>query len=318
MTMKILVIGAGAVGSVFGGLLAESGQDVSFIGRKSYMDAIRQNGLKISGIWGEHLINNINVFTSVKETGETKFDLIFLTTKSFDTESAVKDLMPLVGQKTLIVALQNGLGNIETITRIAGKEHTVGARVIFGVEFVAPGHFKVTVIADKVLLGTITKEIPQNRITEIAQMITKAGIPTDTTDEIEKFVWNKVLYNCCLNALSALLDTCYGKLGDFSPTREIMRAVISEVLAVAKSRGIDTGFPDAAAYEKVFYEKLLPPTYAHHASTLQDLKSSKRTEIEALNGAIVRLGQEKGVPAPVNWTLTQLIHAREEFNKNPE
>lgn len=316
--MKILVMGAGAVGSVFGGLLAESGQDVSFIGRKSYMDAISQNGLKISGIWGGHLINNIKVFISIGDIGKADFDFILLTTKSFDTENAVQELMPLVGPKTLIVALQNGLGNIETIARIAGKEHTVGARVIFGVEFVAPGHFKVTVIADKVLLGTITQQIPQKRIAEITQMLTKAGIPTDTTDEIEKFIWTKVLYNCCLNALSALLDTCYGKLGDFTPTREIMRAVISEVLTVAKSRGIDMGFPDATTYEKVFYEKLLPPTYAHHASTLQDLKSGKRTEIEALNGAIVRLGKEKSVPAPVNWTLTQLIHAREELNKNPE
>ncbi len=87
---------------------------------------------------------------------------------------------------------------------------------------------------------------------------------------------------------------------------------------VAKSRGIDMGFPDAAAYEKFFYEKLLPPTYAHHSSTLQDLKVGKKTEIEALNGAIVTLGEERGVGAPVNWTLTKLIHAREELNKNPE
>lgn len=316
--MKILVMGAGAVGSVFGGLLAESGQDVSFIGRERYMKAIRENGLKISGIWGEHHIRNIKGFTSVKEISGKDFDLILLTTKSFDTEEAVREVMPLVGPKTLIVSLQNGLGNIETIARIAGKERTVGGRVIFGIEFVAPGHFKVTVIADKVLLGTITKEIPPERITEIAQMITRAGIPTETTKDIEKFIWNKVLYNCCLNAPSALLDTCYGKLGEFEATRDIMGAIISEVLAVSKSRGIDLGFPDTAAYEEVFYGKLLPPTYAHHSSTLQDLKSGKKTEIEALNGAIVRLGEEKGVPTPVNWTLTQLIHAREELNKNPE
>ncbi len=316
--MKILVMGAGAVGSVFGGLLAESGQDVSFIGRERYMNAVHESGLRISGIWGEHHIHNIRTFTSVKDTNEAGFELILLTTKSFDTEEAVRELMPLIGPKTLIVSLQNGLGNIETIAKIVGKEHTVGARVIFGVEFVAPGHFKVSVIADKVLLGTITKEIPPERITEIAQMMTRAGIPTETTKDIEKFIWNKVLYNCCLNAPSALLDTCYGKLGDFTPTRELMRAVITEVLAVAKSRGIDLGYQAAAAYEEVFYGKLLPPTYAHHSSTLQDLKSGRKTEIEALNGAIVRLGKEKGVPAPVNWSLTQLIYAREELNKNPE
>jgi 2-dehydropantoate 2-reductase len=315
--MKILVMGAGAVGSVFGGLLAESGQDVSLIGRERYIQAIRKDGLKISGIWGEHLIRNIKGFISVKEIGEAEFDFILLSTKSFDTESAVKELLPIVGPKTLIVALQNGLGNIETIARIAGKEHTVGARVIFGVELIEPGHFKVSVIADKVLLGAISKDIPETRVVEIANTINKAGIPTAATADIEKFVWLKVLFNCCLNAPSALLDTCYGKLGEFESTRAILREVITEVLAVARSRGIDMGFKDAGAYEEVFYGKLLPPTYAHHASTLQDLKSGKKTEIEALNGAIVRMGKEKNIPTPVNWTLTQLIHGKEGVGPNP-
>ncbi len=316
--MKFLVMGAGAVGSVFGGLLAESGQDVSLIGRERYIKAVRENGLRISGIWGEHRISNLKGYTSVKEIGEGGFDVILLATKSFDTEEAVKQALPLVGPNTLIVSLQNGIGNIETIARTAGEKHTVGGRVIFGVELIEPGHFKVSVIADKVLLGTTSKEIPKERIAEIARTITRAGIPTDTTDEIERFIWTKVLYNCCLNAPSAVLDTCYGKLGESEPSREIMRAIIAEVLAVAKSRGVEMGFPTVAAYEEVFYSKLLPPTYAHHSSTLQDLKSGKKTEIEALNGAIVRLGKEKGVPAPVNWTLTQLIHAREELGKSPE
>ena len=273
--------------------------------------------LKISGIWGEHLLRNVKGFTSVQEIGEADFDLVLLSTKSFDTEDAVKEILPLVGHQTMIVALQNGLGNIETIARITGREHAIGARVIFGIELVEPGHFKVTVIADNVLLGTISQDVPAERVTEIAAVINKAGIPTATTSEIEKFIWTKVLYNCCLNALSALLDTCYGKLGEFEATREILRAIITEVLAVAKSRGIDMGFPNTAAYEKVFYEELLPPTYAHHASTLQDLKSGKKTEIEALNGAIVRMGKEKGIPTPVNWTLTQLIHGKEGVGPNP-
>jgi 2-dehydropantoate 2-reductase len=313
--MKFLVMGAGAVGSVFGGLLAESGQDVTLVGRKIYMDAIRTNGLRISGIWGDHRIRNLRCYTCVPEMGSDYFDAILLTTKSFDTEKAVKEVRPLVGEKTLVVSLQNGIGNIETIAAIIGKERTVGGRVIFGIELIEPGHWRVTVIADKVLIGAVSKDTDGKRLTELAGIITRAGIPADTTDDINKFVWMKVLYNCCLNAPTAILDTIYGKLGEFEPGRAIMRAVIAEVLAVAGSRGIDLGFPNAAAYEAVFYEKLLPPTYAHHSSTLQDLKSGKKTEIEALNGAIVRLGRETGVPTPVNWTLTQLIHAREELNK---
>jgi 2-dehydropantoate 2-reductase len=315
--MKILVMGAGAIGSVFGGFLAENGNDVSFIGREQYIQAIKKEGLRISGIWGEHLVRNLQCFTSVSGISATNFDLILLSVKSFDTEETVKQVLPFVGPETMIVSLQNGLGNIETIAGLAGKEHTIGARVIFGVVLIEPGHFNITVSADKVLLGTISPTVPADKVTQIAAAINNAGITTAITSEIEKYIWIKVLYNCCLNAPSALLDTCYGKLGEFAATRKIIRSVITEVLAVAKECGIDMGFPDTASYEKLLYGQLLPTTYDHHASTLQDLKNGKKTEIEALNGAIVRLGKEKGIPTPVNWTLTQLIHGKEGAGPSP-
>ncbi|MEQ8152523.1 MAG: ketopantoate reductase family protein [Smithellaceae bacterium] len=315
--MKILVMGAGAIGSVFGGFLAEKGHDVSFIGRERYIQAVQKDGLRISGIWGEHFIRNIQCFTSVREIGAADFDLILLSTKSFDTEESVQQLLPLIGPATMIVSLQNGLGNIETIARLAGKERTIGARVIFGVVLLAPGHFNITASADKVVLGAVSPDVPAEKVTKIAAVINDAGIATMTTGEIEKFIWKKVLYNCCLNAPAALLDSCYGKLGEFAATRNIIHSIINEVLAVAKECKVDLGFPDAAAYEKVLYEELLPPTYAHHPSTLQDLKNGKKTEIEALNGAIVRLGREKGVATPVNWTLTQLIHGKEGIGPDP-
>jgi 2-dehydropantoate 2-reductase len=315
--MKFLIMGTGAVGSVFGGLLAENSQDVTLIGRENYINAIRTGGLQISGIWGEHHIANLKCYTAVKDIAAVDFDAVLLTTKSFDTETAVKAVLPLIGEKTLVVSLQNGLGNIETIASLIGEKRTIGGRVIFGIELVRPGHFKVSVIADKVLIGAISSETSVDKLNEIAVIINRAGIPTATTDNIHRFIWLKVLYNCCLNAPSAILDTIYGRLGEFEPSRAIIRAIIAEVLAVARSRGIDLGFPDAAAYEAVFYAKLLPPTYAHHSSTLQDIRVGKKTEIEALNGAIVRLGGEKSIPAPVNWTLTQLIHAREELNGRP-
>lgn len=315
--MKILIMGAGAIGSVFGGFLAEHGHDVSFIGREQYIQAIKKEGLRISGIWGEHFIRNIKCFTSAKEISEANFDFVLLSAKSFDTEETVKQVLTLVGPETMIVSLQNGLGNIETIARFAGKERTIGARVIFGVVLIEPGHFDITASADKVVLGAIAPDVPAGKVIKIAATINDAGISTITTNEIEKFIWKKVLYNCCLNAPAALLDSCYGKLGEFKATRNIIHSIITEVLAVAKECKIDLGFPDATAYEKVLYEELLPPTYAHHPSTLQDLKNGKKTEIEALNGAIVRLGKDKGIPTPVNWTLTQLIHGKEGIGPNP-
>jgi 2-dehydropantoate 2-reductase len=315
--MKILVMGAGAIGSVFGAFLAENGNDVSLIGREQYIQAIKKAGLRISGIWGEHCVRNVQCFTSASEISETNFDFVLLSTKSFDTEETVKQVLTLVGPETMIISLQNGLGNIESIARLAGKERTIGARVIFGVVLIAPGHFNITVSADKVLIGAISPTVPADKVEKIAATINNAGISTATTSEIEKFIWTKVLYNCCLNAPSALLDTCYGKLGEFEATRKIIRSIITEVLAVARACGINMGFPDAASYEKILYGELLPTTYAHHASTLQDLKNGKKTEIEALNGAIVSFGREKGISTPVNWTLTQLIHGKEGTGPNP-
>jgi len=119
--MKILIMGAGAIGSVFGGFLAKNGHDVSFIGREQYIQAITKDGLRISGIWGEHLVQNIKCFTSVKEISAANFDLVLLSTKSFDTEETVKQVLPLISPETMIVSLQNGLGNIEQLPALPGK-----------------------------------------------------------------------------------------------------------------------------------------------------------------------------------------------------
>jgi len=312
--MKVLVMGAGAVGSVVGGFLAEAGHAVSLVGRERYMEAIRQHGLKIGGIWGEHHVSNLHTLLSVAEIEEKSIPLILITTKSFDTEEATSQVLPLVGGDTLVISLQNGLGNVETISRLVGDERTVGGRVMFGVELEREGHFLVTVCADRVMLGSPSAKVPQERIAEVATAFTQAGIPAEATPHIQRFIWGKVLYNCCLNALSALLDTSYGELGEYPETREIIAAVISEVFALAQRRGVDLGFSSPAAYQEVFFNRLLPDTYSHHSSMLQDVKQGKKTEINAINGAVVRLGEEEGIATPANWLLTRLVQARERLS----
>ena len=309
--MKILVMGAGAIGSVFGGLLAKQQHDVSLIGRKRYMDAINGGGLNISGIFGEHHVTNLKTFVDSAGVTERGFDVIFVATKSFDTETAVKGILPLLGEATLVISLQNGLGNVETISRMVGAERTVGGRVIFGVELVKPGHFKVTVIADKVLLGSPGGKADGKKLEEIAGALSAAGIPAETTPDITMYIWQKVLYNSCLNALSAILDTSYGQLGEHMATKEIISEIIRETFSVAVCKNIDLGFTGAAEYEKLFFEKLLPATASHHSSMLQDARNGRRTEIDAINGAIVQLGEEIGIATPVNWMLTRLLHAQE-------
>ncbi|MFH0847130.1 MAG: 2-dehydropantoate 2-reductase [Chloroflexota bacterium] len=315
--MKVLVMGAGAIGSVFGGLLAKAGSEVSLVGRGRYMSAVERNGLMLSGIFGEHHVTNLKTFTKVSQIKDRDFDLILITTKAFDTEEAVKEVLPLVGVKTLVISLQNGLGNLEAIARLAGEEHAVGGRVIFGVEMPEVGHAKVTVFGDKVLLGSPSGKIPLERIAEVARLFTEAGIPTEATTEINHYLWGKILYNSCLNALSAILGSNYGVLGKIPETREIMAEVVSEIFAVAKGEGVKLGFANPADYLSLFYSRLLPATAAHHSSMLQDVRQGRKTEIDAMNGIIVKLGEKHGIETPVNRLLTRLVHAREKLPANP-
>lgn len=314
--MNVLVMGAGAVGSVFGGFLAKAGHRVSLIGRAPHMATIRDQGLRIQGIWGEHLVTNLSTFTSASETSREDWDLVLITTKSYDTEQAVRQILPLLFEKTLVLSIQNGLGNVETIAQVVGMRRTVGGRVIFGVETIGPGRVEVTVYADKVMLGGLKGGVDHIRVEEIASAFTQAGIPTEATTDIEKFIWGKLLYSCCLNPLSALLEVAYGELGQHVETRAIMTLAIEEIFAVAQGKGVALAWNSPSEYRKLLLEQLIPDTYSHHASMLQDVRRGKRTEIDSLNGAVVRLGEEVGLQTPVNRMLTQLIKVKEQIGKS--
>jgi len=309
--MNILVMGAGAVGSVFGGFLAKAGHRVCLVGRAGHMMAIQEQGLHISGIWGEHLVRNLEVFTTMADVPPEHFDLVLITTKSYDTEEATRQVLPLVSGDTLVVSLQNGLGNVEAISEIVGSHRVVGGMLIFGVELAAEGRVAVTVCADNVRLGSPAGKVDSTRVAGIAEAFSKAGVPTETTAEIERFIWGKVVYNCCLNALSALLEVSYGELSEHPEAREIIAAVIEEIFSIAREKGVVLAWNSPAEYQQHLFGRLIPDTYAHHASMLYDVKRGRRTEINSLNGAITELGTETGLPTPVNRVLTQLVKAKE-------
>lgn len=313
--MNVLVMGAGALGSVFGGFLAKAGHQVTLVGRAPHMAAIRDRGLQIQGIWGEYSIDNLGTCTTTAEVPREDLDLVLITTKSYDTEHAAREVLPLLSDKTLVISAQNGLGNVETISQVIGDHRAASARVIFGVEAVAPGRVEITVYADNVMLGSPSDGVDYKRILETAGAFTQAGIPAEATREIDKFIWGKVLYNCSLNALSALLEVAYGELGERVETREIMASVIQEIFSVAQRKGVGLAWTSPPEYEKLLLERLIPDTYSHHASMLQDVSRGKRTEIDSMNGAITRLGEELGIPTPVNRMLTQLVKAKEQVSK---
>ena len=304
-------MGSGAIGSVTGGFLAMAGHKVSLVGRKPHMDAITRDGLQIEGIWGNHLIQNLECVTALSAIEVPPPDWVFLTTKSYDTPAAVQALRPLVGDETLVCSYQNGLGNAEIIAQAFGWERCVGARVIFGVWLPRNGNAEVTVIANPTALGTYDKATPKERVRDMARTLEAAGMPTVYTDLIGAVLWAKVAYNCALNPMSALLDVPYGALAESEDTRSVIQDVIQELYAVAAAMDKPLEPQTPEAYLEHFFQKLIPPTAGHFASMREDFRRKRRTEIDALNGAICKYGMDRGIDTPVNATLTRLVRAYE-------
>ncbi|HOJ13998.1 MAG TPA: ketopantoate reductase family protein [Deltaproteobacteria bacterium] len=309
--MKYLVMGAGALGSVFGGMLAEHGHDVTFVGADDHLLAMREQGLTITGIWGEHHVHPVKAHYKT-EGLEGVFDVVLLCVKSYHTATVIAQTAPYLHESSLVFSIQNGLGNWEIIADAVGWDRTVGARVIFGAEVPRPGTARVTVYADKVLLGSPSGTAPKDKIDTVRSHLDSAGIPCSVTDDIESSLWGKVLYNCSLNALGAILNVPYGELSETPALMDMIRRVIGEIFEVARAKGVKLPYAHAGEYFRVLTEVQLPPTASHRSSMLQDLsRGSLLTEIDALNGAISRYGRELGVMTPANDFLTAIVKGLE-------
>ena len=307
----LVVAGAGALGSVFGGLLAHAGWPVVLLGRPEHMQAIARDGLRVEGLFGTHTVRGITTLSDAAAL-EGTFGTVLLTVKSYDTAAMVRAMAPHLAADGLLVSLQNGLGNLECATDVLGASRVIGARVIFGAELLGPGRVRVTVNAAPVLAGSPDpRDAVGTALAEKwARRFAEAGIPSGTTDNLLGELWAKVFYNAALNPLGALLGVPYGYLPDDPDARSLMDQVIDEAFAVARASGIALRWPDAGAYRADFYGALVPSTAAHRSSMLQDLERGRPTEIDAINGWVARRGAELGVPVPINTTLTHVIRAR--------
>jgi len=308
---EILIAGAGALGSVVGGLLAAAGWPVTLLGRRAHMDAVSGGGLAVDGLFGTHRIRGLRCATDPAQAAGP-YAAVFMTVKAYDTAAMAAAVAPCLARDGFLLSLQNGLGNVEAAERAVGAARVLGARVIFGAELVAPGQVRVTVYADPVLIGSPdpTDRRRQAAAARWAAELSAAGIPAKLTGALVAELWAKVLYNAALNPLGALLGVPYGDLPADRDTRMIMDAVIEEAFAVARAEGVELAWPDAAAYRDVFYGRLVPSTAAHRPSMLQDIERGRPTEIDAINGQVAARGAAHGVPTPVNATLARLIRAR--------
>jgi len=314
--LHYLIFGAGAVGTLLGGHLASAGHHVIFIGRKWNISGIREQGITISGVWGNRKLSPQPAFESIDDIPrqERDFDFIIITTKAFATREAIALCEPVVGEATLVISCQNGYGNCQAIAERIGWHRTLGARIITGVELPQPGTVQVTVHGDAIRLGHHRREYPLTQLQSIALTMKEAGIPVEPTEQLEEYLWAKILYNAALNPLGALLGVRYGNLAAREETRKIMDRIIEEAFAVTSAHGIRQFWDSPEAYRQAFYDQMIPPTAAHYPSMLRDLERKRRTEIDALNGAVVSLGTQKQIPTPINDMIVSLIRFRESEN----
>lgn len=302
--MKIAILGAGAIGSLFGALLWESGEDVVLIGRKRHVDAIKSRGLKVSGISGERIVKPKAV-TTTQEVG--KVDLIIISVKSYDTEQAAKDALNMIHHNTVVLTIQNGLGNIEKLCEIIGEKHVVGGVTMQGSTLVKPGEI-YHAGKGPTIIGELNGEIT-NRIKRIAETFNKAKIETQITQNIWGVLWDKLIINVGINALTAITRMKNGELLKIPEIRDIMIEAVKEAVNVAKALNIKLEIEDHV--RKVI--EVAEATANNKSSMLQDIEKGKRTEIDYINGAIVKLGKKLKIKTPVNKTLTAIVKAIFQF-----
>jgi len=309
--MKILVYGLGALGTVYGCLLKGQGHRVDGLDRPEVAEVIAERGVKVIGIWGDHQTHLDQVFNNVEQLMGQDYDLVILSVKSYDTELVAQQMAPIIKPSTYVMLAQNGFGNFEAAVKFIPGSQLIVGRVIFGAETLSLGESKVTVIADDVIIGSPANVIEMDVLDQFSRICSEAGVPTRTSSEVMQYLWGKIIYNSALNPLGAILEVAYGELANNDNTRGLMDGIIEEIFAVLKAHGQATLWPNAKSYRKAFYEQMVPTTALHHASMLQDIQRGRKTEIDALNGAVVNLGRQYGVLTPINEVVVAMIKAKE-------
>ncbi len=305
---KIAVMGAGAVGSYFGGMLARAGARVTLIGRRAHIEAVAHAGLLIDSI---HFQERIAVAASTQADAARDAELVLFCVKTTDTDAAARALAPHLLAGAIVVSLQNGVDNVERIRAASGIE-AVPAVVYVATAMPTPGRVKHAARGDLVIgwpqRGPAGAGRSNDDLERVAQCFAGAGVPCRISENIEGELWTKLVWNCAGNALTALARSSYGQVARNELARDLLAAAAGEAIAVARAAGVDLPPLDLVAAGVKMAKDLGDAT----SSTAQDIARGKRTEIDALNGYVARRGAELGVPTPVNHTLFALVKLLEE------
>ncbi len=304
--MKIAVIGSGAMGSLFGGRLSLAGhQVVLYDVYREHVEAVRAAGLAIEDAAGGGT-TRAHPAASTDPASVKGAEVMIVFVKSTSTEEAAAQFAPLAGSETIVLTLQNGLGNEEIIRRHFGARRTAAGVTSQGATFLGPGRIRH---AGRGPTHLSMADGRAERLSPLAAALTAAGFETHVEKDVASLVWSKLVINVGINALTAITGQTNGKLLDSDDTKAVIADLVAEALAVAKARGVKVTYDDPLA---TVYD-VAGRTGANRSSMLQDFDRNRPTEIDFMNGAIVREAAALGIPVPVNATITRLIRAMEKL-----
>lgn len=306
--MTIAILGAGALGCTIGAALTEAGQDTWLIGRPGrHLDTLRTTGLRVDDHTGSR---TIAVRATADPAGVGVADLVIVLVKSFQTQDAIRAARSLVGPSTAVLSLQNGLGHEDLLADVIGREHVLLGSTLVGGVLLAPGHVRAGTADRHTWIGEVDGP-GTPRTHAVATLLSGAGLATSVSDDMTATRWEKLLINVATGAVAGITGLTYGQLGDQPLLLAVASDAVAEAMAVAAAAGVRLSTTDPADAWARATQGL---SGGFRTSMLQSLERGRPTEIDVINGAVVRLGLRHGVPTPVNTTLVALVKGLERAN----
>jgi 2-dehydropantoate 2-reductase len=290
--MKILIMGTGSVGGYYGGLLAQQGNEVTFIARGAHLDAIRHKGLKIKSVHGDFTISPTDATDDPANVGPV--DLVLFCVKTYSTDEAAEAIRSAVGPQTAVMSLQNGIDAAERIGKVLGLEHVIGGVTWLSSAVEAPGIIKQVSQFRRIVLGELGG-VCSERVQSIHEVLNQTGITVEVSEDIRKILWTKFVFIASVSSIGSLTRLPMGDYRSIPKTRSLLSSIMQEVEALALAQGINLE-TDVVQKSLEFIDNSAP----HIKPSMQlDVETGRRTEIESMVGVIGRKGRELGVPTPV-------------------
>lgn len=303
MNERVVILGTGAMACLFGAKLAASGQDVTMIGTwPEALQAINQGGVKVVDGKGGSQSYRVSIASEATVFSGTTYVLVLI--KSWQNERGARQIKDFIKNDDLVITFQNGLGNVETLAQVLGRQKVIAGTTALGSTVIQPGTVKP--------FGEYCIDISQHpRLSSLLKVFRNAGFTVHESEDMDSLLWGKLIVNAAINPVSTLLEVPNGFLLKNDYAHELVKDLVNETVLVSSALKIQLPYPRPFEY----VEDVIRQTSGNTSSMLQDWLRAAPTEIDAINGEIIRLGSYAGVPTPVNQTVYSLIKARQRSKK---